>query len=363
MEALEQKMGLSFLTGIGPIRIKYLLSKVDDLDELYRASLLQLKRKTGYSESLLSQLDRNGALELAKRELEYCFNEAITPLFYDDDTYPRRLKQCPDSPVVLFQKGNTDLNQRRIVSIVGTRNFTPYGKALVNDFIQGLSCSGVLVVSGLALGIDALAHERAIECKLSTVGVLAHGLSTFFPRKNTPIAKELLVNNGSLLSEFPYHTLPIKEHFALRNRIIAGLSDAIVVVESKAKGGSLITANFANDYSREVFAFPGSVKQECSAGCNDLIKENKAHLITDSNDFLSMMGWQLKEIKQQTTFDFYPTASETAILNALKRYESVFIDDLIQLTNLNAATVHVNLLGLQLKNAVLALSGNRYAVR
>ena len=363
MEVLEKRLGLSFLVGLGPIRVKYLLSKLNDLDELYQGSLLHLKKITGFSESVLSQLNRKEAIEQAKRELEYCSREGIKPLFFDDDVYPRRLKQCPDAPIVLYHKGATDLNHRRMVSVVGTRNFTPYGKSLVHELIQGLSQAGVCVVSGLALGIDALAHEEALNLKIPTIGVLGHGLSTIFPRKNLRLAEEILSQNGSLVSEYSFNSLPIKEHFALRNRIVAGLSDALIVVESKTRGGSLITASFANDYHREVFAFPGSIRQECSAGCNDLIKEHKAHLITSSDDVLSMMNWQTQGPSQQLSMAFLPTETESLILSTLKRYESVFIDELVQLTQLSASTLQVNLLGLQLKNVVLALSGNRYAIR
>lgn len=363
MEEMVQKLGLSFLKGLGPIRVKNLLSKLDGLDELYSCSLLHLRKKTGLSELILSQLDRKGALETAKRELEFCVKAGVIPLFIEDDAYPRRLKQCPDSPLFLFQKGNADLNNRRIVSIVGTRNFTPYGKSLVFDFIQGLSSSGITIVSGLAIGIDALAHKNALDNNLPTIAVLGHGLSTIFPKKNEGLAKAILEQNGSIISEFPFNSLPVKEHFALRNRIIAGLSDAVVVVESKARGGSLITANFANDYNREVFAFPGSVKQECSAGCNGLIRDHKAHLMTDVNDFLTMMNWQVHFKKQQSTIDFNPSDTEQLILQVLKRHESVFLDELVQITKLTASALHVNLLGLQLKNVIMAINGNRYAMK
>jgi len=356
-----EKVALSFLKGMGPVRVHAALAKLADPKDFFHLSLHDLKQLTGFTHLQLANMDRPNALISAEIELEACDKKGIVPLFFQDESYPRRLRQCPDAPIGLYQKGNADVNARRVIAIVGTRNFTEYGKELVKELISDLKDAKPVVVSGLAMGIDALAHEACLKNDLPTVGVLGHGLNDVFPTKNWPIAQKMLENQGALVSEYSLFSTPVRENFPVRNRIIAGLCDAVVVVESKERGGSFITAEFGNEYKRDVFAYPGSVKQRHSAGCNALIRQQKAHLITGSKDFLSMMGWNHSMLSTQKTLFLELNPDEKNVLDLLKRYESLFLDELSDKCGLPTSQLMGLFLTLQLKGGVLNLGGGKFS--
>ena len=236
--------------------------------------------------------DWDAPMRRAECEMRFMEEHRIRALTLNDDDYPQRLTECPDAPIILYYKGQADLNQERIVSLVGTRRMTTYGQDLIRRFIADLrqQCPEVLIVSGLAYGVDICAHREALAHGYPTVGVLAHGLDQIYPYRHRETAAEM-VNHGGLLTEFMTQTNADKPNFVRRNRIVAGMADIVVLVESAAKGGGLITAEIAQSYARAVFAFPGNVGQMYSEGCNNLIRDNGAGLISNADDFVKAMGW------------------------------------------------------------------------
>lgn len=305
-----------------------------------------------------------------EEELAYARAHKIKVLaIHDEVNYPARLRQCTDAPLILFQLGNVDLNARRIISVVGTRRCTERGRDLCNRLAADLARlqPGTLVVSGLAYGIDIAAHRAALANGLPTLGVLAHGLDEIYPRLHRQTAIEML-DQGGLLTEFMSRTKIEKLNFVQRNRIVAGLSDATIVVESAQRGGSLITAELANDYSREVFAFPGRTTDVASAGCLHLVRRNQAHLITSAKDLLDDLGWEAAaqpDGQGMMTFasEGGPAVSpeEQSILSALRSSGGdLSVSDLIVKTALPAARLTSFLLPLEMNGMVKKLAGNRY---
>lgn len=249
----------------------------------------------GLSPKLAGALGKPDILRICEAELQFAEKNGIRCLIPSDEAYPSRLRECDDAPLALFYKGNADLNSLHIVSVVGTRNATDYGKEICRTFLHDLKemLPDVLVVSGLAYGIDIHAHRAALNHGIPTVGVLAHGLDRIYPAVHKHTAAEML-SCGGLLTEFPSGTNPDKQNFVKRNRIVAGISDATIVIESAVKGGSLITAEIADSYQRDCFAFPGRINDEYSAGCNELIRQNKATLVQNAEDFVKAMCWDVE---------------------------------------------------------------------
>ena len=311
-------------------------------------------------------------LKRAEEELEFCRKGKIRCLGLNDEDYPQRLKDCNDAPVLLYYRGSANLNSQHIVSMVGTRQITNYGKDLCRSFVRDLKqvCPDALVVSGLAYGVDVNCHRAALEQGLETVGVLAHGLDQIYPRHHRETAKQM-VDQGGLLTEYMSNTVIDKRNFVQRNRIVAGVSDAVIVVESATKGGSLITAEIAQSYNRQVWAFPGRVFDTYSSGCNMLIFKNKASLLTNAEDFCLEMGWtddvqhqkQLSEGIQQELFADDYSAEEQAVLQALARDDSKQINVLAVETNIAIGELSSLLFSLEMKGAVQSLVGGRYKLR
>ena len=311
-------------------------------------------------------------LKRAEEELAFCRKGKIQCLGLNDETYPQRLKDCPDAPVLLYYRGTADLNARHIVSMVGTRQITGYGKDLCHSFVRDLKqlCPDALVVSGLAYGVDVNCHRAALEEGLETVGVLAHGLDQIYPRHHRETAKQM-VAAGGLLTEYMSATAIDKRNFVQRNRIVAGVADAAIVVESAARGGSLITADIAQSYDRQVWAFPGRIHDTYSSGCNKLIFSNCATLLTSAEDFCLAMGWtddvqhqkQLSEegIQQEFLADF--NEQEQLILQALARDDSKQINVLAVETNIPVGELSSLLFSLEMKGAVQMLVGGKYKIR
>ena len=314
--------------------------------------------------------DWNEAMKRAEAELRFMEEHRIRALTLTCDDYPQRLTECADAPIVIYYTGNADLNQEKIVSIVGTRQVTPYGQDLIRRFMSELRglCPQVLIVSGLAYGVDINAHRRALENGYETVGVLAHGLDQIYPYRHRDTAAQML-NHGGLLTEFMTQTNADKPNFVRRNRIVAGMADAVILVESAAKGGGLITAEIAQSYARSVFAFPGNVGQPYSEGCNNLIRDNGAGLISNASDFVKAMGWPT--VKDMPLFSQSSTsAASTQIPNFSPEEQQVV--SLLQETNdlqLNIITIKTGipigrltalLFQLEMKGVVKPLAGGMY---
>jgi DNA processing protein len=314
---------------------------------------------------MLSKPILDDALRKADAEMKFIERNEIDVIFYTDPRYPKRLKMCNDSPLLLYSKGNADLNNQRVISVVGTRNATEYGRYLCRQLIEDLQPYNVLVVSGLAYGIDVCAHKECIKQGVPTVGVLGHGLDRLYPAQNRPTA-EKMIENGGLLTEYPSGTLPDRENFPQRNRIVAGLADATIVVEASVKGGALITAEIANSYNRDVFSYPGKIGDEFSEGCNFLIRHNKASLLTSGADLAYSLGWE-KDNKQekpdQLTLPFDLSADELLILQAIKQNNApLAIDDLTIKINMPMSQLAMNLLNMEMQGYIRSLPGKTYVL-
>ena len=304
----------------------------------------------------------------AEDELRYDQANGIEPITMNDPRYPQRLRDCPDAPLVLFFKGNGNLNPERVISIIGTRHSTSYGQDLIRRFCQELRqlCPQTLIMSGLAYGVDICAHREAIANNRPTVGVLAHGLDDLYPPRHRQTANEMMVNGG-LLTEYMTQTNADKVNFVRRNRIVAGMADATILVESGAKGGGLITCGIARDYNRDVFAFPGHVGAPYSEGCNNLIRDNGAALITSAQDFVKAMGWetdqQLQQAQQQgIERQLFPelTPEEQAIVNTLQQTNDQQINQLSVRSGIAIGKLTALLFSLEMKGVVKPYSGGTY---
>lgn len=320
---------------------------------------------TGDIAAAVGKLD--GLLPAAERELEYAERKGIKCLTMADSAYPARLKGCDDAPVAVFYLGNADLNARRVVAVVGTRHCTEYGRSVCASLTAGLASivPGTVVVSGLAYGIDISAHRGAIEAGLPTVAVLAHGLDRIYPSMHRATAARM-VEDGGLITEFPTGTNPDKQNFVRRNRIIAGLADATVVVESAEKGGSLITASIADSYGREVCAFPGRVSDRYSAGCNNFIRDNKARLITSADDLAKALGWDApknsRRARKPREPELFPelSAEERRVCDALAGSDGKQINLLTVETNIPVGQLMAVLFDMEMRGIVKSLNGARY---
>jgi DNA processing protein len=301
--------------------------------------------------------------ERVEKEFAFAEKNGIDIFSFQDDAYPKRLNHCPDAPVVLFKRGPADLSAQRMVSIVGTRKVTDYGKKLTRELVESMLPYGITVVSGLAYGVDIMAHRACLELGLPTVGVMGHGHDKMYPESHTKYAKEML-ENGALLTEFKTGTKPDRENFPKRNRIVAGMTDATIVVESGVSGGSIITAKLANGYNRDVFAIPGSIYSDKSEGCNRLIKSHQAALLESAKDLEYIMGWAKKEKAKnvQTKIFVDLKEEEELILEVMREKGKIQIDSLSLETELTMSQAMVHLLNLELNGLVRSLPGKRYEV-
>lgn len=308
------------------------------------------------------------ALKRAAVEMEFIKKSGIKTLTLQDADYPERLRECPDAPIILYYKGTADLNQRHVINIVGTRRCTAYGQDLIRRFLSDLRtiCPNVLIVSGLAYGIDICAHKNALEYGYETVGVLAHGLDQIYPPRHRNTAVEM-VKRGGLLTEYISQTEALPNNFRQRNRIVAGISDATILVESAYKGGGLITCRIAQEYGRDVFAFPGRVNDQFSEGCNNMIRNNTAALIMSAADFVEGMGWQTDSILQKAQQQgierqMFPdlTDEEQSVVNTLAETNDLQINLLTVKTNISIGRLTAILFSLEMKGVVKTLAGGTY---
>ncbi|NJO92884.1 MAG: DNA-protecting protein DprA [Chloroflexia bacterium] len=365
MQNIEKKyqIALSFINGIGSINAKKLLAYVGSPEAVFKEKKQNLIKIPGIGEKVANEVFNKEILEKTEGELNFIEKHKISTFFYTDKEYPNRLKQFEDSPIILYFKGQSNLNQQKIISIVGTRKATHEGLENCKKLIEKLSSKGhkLLIVSGLAYGIDIHAHKVALKNEQQTIAVLGHGLNMIYPSAHKNIAKEI-IKQGGLLSELPSSAVLDPAHFVKRNRIIAGLADATVVVES-IKGGSLITAKIANDYNKDVFAFPGRVNDKYSEGCNFLIKTNQASLIEDADDIEYIMGWTPPEKGKVVQSQLFVELNEDEknIVNILKENGKTAIDIISLHAKMPVSKVSTILLKLEFAGIVLSFPGKIYS--
>lgn len=360
---LLHQISLTIIPHIGPVQAKLLLEQFGTASAIFAAKGSQLKKIEGIGEIRARSIKQFSNYKTAEEEIEFMGKHGITHLFLTDKNYPQRLLNCYDPPTLLYYKGNADLNCAKIVSIVGTRHHTEYGKQLTEKLVEELAPYDVLIISGLAYGIDAIAHKASLKNNLPTIGVLAHGLDQLYPSEHTAIAKEMLKNGGGLLTEFRINSKPDKHNFPVRNRIVSGISDATVVIETGCKGGSMITAELANGYNRDVFAFPGRVTDSRSSGCNSLIRNNKATLVTGAKELLETMGWVVQQkpaAQSQKKLFIEVDENEKKLVSILSEKESVHIDELNQKSGFSHSAVAAMILSLELRNVIVSLPGKLY---
>jgi DNA processing protein len=358
---LLYNIGITLIPGVGDVNGKKLIAYCGGSEAVFKEKRKNLEKIPGIGGSTLQQILNQRVLIRAEEEIIFIDKHQITPLFYLDKKYPKRLQHCVDSPIMIYYKGTTDLNQQRVLGIVGTRNATSYGKQFCEQLVEQLASLSVIVVSGLAYGIDSCAHRESVKHNIPTVGVLAHGLDRIYPNTNRPLAERML-ENGGLLTDFMSQTNPDKENFPKRNRIVAGMVDALVVVESAKRGGALITADIANSYSRDVFALPGRVGDRFSEGCNFLIKTNRAALLESAADIKYIMRWDedlTKQVKQTKLFREF-TTEESTIVDILKATNEAGIDDIMVQSQMPSSKIAGLLLNLEFDGIVSALPGKRF---
>ncbi|PID69321.1 MAG: DNA-protecting protein DprA [Flavobacteriales bacterium] len=361
-DALLYTLALTNTAGIGNINAKKLIRYCGSARAVFETKKTTLSKISGIGRKVIQSLNKKASLLAAEKELDFIESQKINTLFYKDKTYPIFLSQCFDAPVLLFTQGNIKLENQRLLSIVGTRNMTSYGRRFLEEFIPKIKRFNPIIVSGLAYGVDILSHKLAVENGLQTIAVLAHGLDRIYPAIHKKIAYEMC-KNGGLITDFWSGTNPDRENFVKRNRIVAGLSMATLVVESAERGGSLITAEMANAYNRDVFALPGRIRDAYSRGCNKLIKTNKAAMLTDAKDISYILGWDEEKQKDK--------AIQKQLFVELVEPEQKIYDYLLKegKQHLDLIALHCNtpiyqlastLLNLELKGVVKPLPGKYF---
>jgi len=363
---LAYKIAISLIPGIGAVTARNLIAYIGSVEGVFQEKEQNLLKIPGIGEVNAQRVVRQNVLDRAKREVDFILKNRIQTFFYLDNNYPTRLKNCSDAPIILYSKGNANLNERHIISVVGTRNATNYGKEICEELIRSFSEQSyqVVVISGLAYGIDVHAHKACLKYDVPTVGVFAHGLDKIYPALHAPIAAKML-ENGGLITDFVSETNIDRQNFLRRNRIIAGLADATIIVESAEKGGALVTADIANSYNRDVFAFPGRSNDPFSRGCNNLIKRNEAVLVENQSDIEKSMNWDVKASSPkfiQTSLFVELSPEEQKLFDLLKGGDR-FVDEITFETQLPMSRVSSLLLGLEFKGLIVSLPGKMYRLK
>lgn len=362
-EEVVYHLALTQIPQIGNVHLGVLMSHFGSPSAILNAKRKVLESIPGIGGARADAIKKFDGLKRVEQELHFISRNGIHVLIKHKDGYPKRLENCVDAPHVLFYKGRPCLNQQKMVAVVGTRAPTDYGRDNVIQFIQSLVSLDVVVVSGLAYGIDTIVHRESVNQHINTIGVLGHGLDQIYPSSNRQLASEML-NTGGLLSEFMHKTKPDRQNFPKRNRIVAGMVDAVVVIESGEKGGSLITAEIANSYNKDVFAFPGRTTDVASMGCNHLIRTHRANLITCGFDFLEFMDWhpalKKKKVIQAELF-LSLEESEKTMYDLILRREPIAIDELIIESGLKSSEVSALLFSLEMKGLVTPRPGKLFA--
>lgn len=354
------QIALTALKGFGPIKSRQLLNKVKNIELIFELPIPELSVLTSIPQKVLQSMQRNEALLYGRKHYGYHKRNNIETHFITDKSYPRRLRECADAPLVLFSKGNCNFNFDRVIAVVGTRNATNYGRQICEELIQGIANKNILVISGMAYGIDICVHQLCLKYNIPTIGVLGHGLDRLYPSTHKSTAKRMF-ESGGLLTEFTPGTNPDRENFPMRNRIVAGMVDATIVIESKISGGSLITAELANEYNRDVFAYPGNIGQQFSEGCNNLILKQKAHLLLGSSHFLEWMQWNDDEKKSTVQRQLFTDLSddEEKIMDLLNQ-KNEHIDVMASTLEQPVSKINVLLFQMEIKGLIQSMPGNRF---
>ena len=362
----QYKIALSLIPNVGPLLARKLVAYTGSVEAIFKEKKSSLSKVPDIGENIIRNINQAEILHKAEQELSHMQKNNIHSLFYLDHEYPRRLKECEDSPVILFYKGRANFNAEKVISVVGTRRATDYGETLCQKMISGLANSlpGLVVVSGFAYGIDICAHKSAMDNGLVTQAVFGLGIEKIYPTVHKKYVNRLL-EQGALISEFPSTQKADPGNFVSRNRIIAGLADATIVVESGKKGGSLLTADMALSYNRDVFAFPGRVDDANSAGCNNLIKQNGAALIESTEDLIMAMKWDqsIQEKPIQKSLFMQLNKEEQLVVDLLKEQDSVTIDLMARALKVPVSSLSPILLKLEFDGVVTPLPGKNYKLR
>jgi DNA processing protein len=359
---LVYQIALTQVSGIGSKLAKSLIAYCGGVEAVFKENLRSLQKIPGIGPSTIRSLSSSQTFNRAEKELKFMDRNNVSALFYLNDDYPSRLKLCPDSPILLFKKGNFSFLNKNQIAIVGTRMATNYGKTFCSNFIADLKPYDVQVISGLAYGIDIAAHKEALKNDIETIAVLGHGLDRIYPSSHKKVVEEMIEKGGGLLTEFLTETNPDRENFPKRNRIVAGVSEAIIVVEAAKKGGALITAEIANTYNRDVFAIPGKLGDIYSEGCNHLIKINKAALFTGVNDLEYLLGWEKRKIERSQIIlfpDLNPLEEKirSFFLESKKKLE---LEEICNELDLPASQIVPTLLNLEIKGLVRSNPGKLF---
>jgi DNA processing protein len=361
---LLYQIALTQVPNIGYVHTRTLVQHFGSASAVFAAKQSLLEKIEGIGSVRAGSIKSFNKFKDAEAEIKFIDKYKIQPLFITDSTYPQRLLHCYDAPALLFYKGTAKLNASRVVAIVGTRNNTDYGKHITEKLVKDLSTYDITIVSGLAYGIDAIAHKCSIKHDIPTVGVVGHGLDQVYPAAHSTLAKDMIKHGGGLLTEYKSKTPPDKHNFPGRNRIVAGISDATILIETGIKGGSMITADIADSYNRDVFAVPGKLTDAKSEGCNHLIKTNKAILLTDAAELITVMGWDEKKIvpKNQKELFVELNDDEKKIVSIVQQRGSMHIDEINLLSDMSTSAVAAAILNLEMQGAVRALPGKVYTV-
>jgi DNA processing protein len=361
---LLYQIALTQINLIGCVQAKKLIEHFGNAADIFKAPKKLLSSIEGIGEIKASYIKNFVDFSDAEKEIKFIEKHTIEPLFITNPNYPKRLLHCYDAPTLLYYKGKANLNQPKILSIIGTRTNSAYGKEITETIIQEAQQHQALIISGLAYGIDSIAHKAAVQHNLATVGVLAHGLDVLYPAQNKVLAKEMIAAGGGLLTEFMQNTKPDKHNFPKRNRIVAGMCDAMIVIETATKGGSMITAEIAYTYNKDVYAVPGKTTDAKSAGCNKLIQQNKAVIFTNTQDLFTEIGWQptnTKAPKQKELF-INLNENEQIIYNIISQKNNVQVDEIYLQSGLSSSIVAACILNLELQNIIIGLPGKVYKI-
>ena len=366
MNDLLYKVALTKIPLVGAVTAKVLVSYCGGAKEVFEARKADLLKIPNIGEAIAANIKEKKVLEDAEQELVFIEKNDIRPLFYLHKDFPQRLRPFNDAPIMLYYRGTADLNYHRTIGIVGTRTPSPHGLSICEELVEGLVPYKPVIVSGLAYGIDVAAHKKSLEVGLDTVAVLGHGLARIYPSQHKKVAMEMM-EHGGLVTEFASHVGPERENFPMRNRIVAGLCDALIVVETAVKGGSMITVQQANGYSRDVFAVPGRVKDKLSQGCNFLIKKSMAMLIETAEDAMATLRWsrddngQTQQPVQGRLFEEL-TEPEKLVVDLIQHAEEIGVDQLSHASHTSQGELAALLLGLEFKGIVRSLPGKRYVL-
>jgi DNA processing protein len=356
---LYNTLALMQVEGVGDVIAKKLIQHCGNAEAIFTSKKSQLQKIDGIGSVVIKNLRDKSVFVKAEAEIQFIAQENISHTFYQEENYPERLKHCYDSPVLLFQAGNINLLNRRVISIVGTRQITSYGVEFTKKFLEEIAPLNPIIVSGFAYGVDIYAHQIAMDYGLQTIGVLAHGLNQIYPKTHKKYMAKM-EQNGGFLTEFWSTSKPDKENFIKRNRIVAGISEATVVIESAEKGGSLVTANLANDYNRDVFAVPGRTTDKYSQGCNNLIKTQRANLMTSAADLVYILNWELQRESQkavQKQLFISLTNEEQKIYDYLRKTGKEMMDIIALECDFPIYRISSILLNMELKGVIRPLPG------